>query len=175
MTDAGNDRVEVFTSDGQYLFQWGRTGSGSGEFDQPRRLAIDAIGNVFVAEYNNSRVQKFDASGSYILSWGGSCSAGSADPCFEHPLGIETDADDDVYVVDFYDDRVEKFDNSGTYLCEWGTSGLQDGQFNAPQDVALDRNGTAFVVDQSGRVQAFVPIPVAVYETTWGRLKAAYR
>ena len=32
-----------------------------------------------------------------------------------------------------------------------------------------------FVVDQSGRVQAFVPVPVAAHQTTWGRLKAAYR
>src|SRR5262249_22614188 len=59
VSDTYNDRVEEFTSDGDYLTQWGAHGSGEGEFDLPIGIATDAAGNVYVADFGNSRIQKF--------------------------------------------------------------------------------------------------------------------
>ena len=55
----GNHRVQKFTSDGTFLTQWGSGGSGPGQFDWPRGIAVDGSGNVYVADTCNHRVQKF--------------------------------------------------------------------------------------------------------------------
>ena len=34
-----------------------------------RDIALDAQGNIYVAEYNNSRIQKFDSNGNFIRKW----------------------------------------------------------------------------------------------------------
>jgi len=66
--DAGNARIQVFDSQGQYLTQWGRPGSGPGEFDFGTGLSaddfagsivVDDDGFVDVADVGNRRIQKF--------------------------------------------------------------------------------------------------------------------
>ncbi len=46
VSDLKNDRVQVFDTDGNFLFGWGETGSGPGEFKAPAGLAIDKDDNV---------------------------------------------------------------------------------------------------------------------------------
>jgi ribosomal protein L7/L12 len=48
---------------------FGGEGSGPGLFDDPRLIAADPAGNVFVADYSDGRVQKFDASGKFLFLW----------------------------------------------------------------------------------------------------------
>jgi tripartite motif-containing protein 71 len=59
-------------SGGTYLTQWGSNGSGDGQFTAPLGVAIDAAGDVFVADYLGHRVQKLgDASTAAAnTSWG---------------------------------------------------------------------------------------------------------
>jgi sugar lactone lactonase YvrE len=64
--DAGNARVQVFDADGQYLTQWGETGSGMGQFDfgintvekVAGGIAVDDDGFIYVADVGNRRIQK---------------------------------------------------------------------------------------------------------------------
>src|SRR6185369_13103021 len=42
-----------------YLTQWGTFGSGDGQFNYPQGVAVDATGNVYVADSRNDRIQKF--------------------------------------------------------------------------------------------------------------------
>lgn len=53
-----NNRIQVFNTDGEYLYEWGTTGSGSGEFTEPSRIAAGANG-IFILDTGNNRVQKF--------------------------------------------------------------------------------------------------------------------
>jgi ribosomal protein L7/L12/DNA-binding beta-propeller fold protein YncE len=48
---------------------FGEQGSGAGTFDDPRTIAVDLAGNVFVGEYSDGRVQKFDSNGAYQMLW----------------------------------------------------------------------------------------------------------
>jgi sugar lactone lactonase YvrE len=50
-------------------FSFGAEGSGAGLFDEPRGIAVDPAGNLFIANYSDGRVQKFDSSGNYQLLW----------------------------------------------------------------------------------------------------------
>ena len=46
--------------------QFGAQGSGPGQFDDARFLAVDPGGNIFTAEYQDGRLQKFDAAGQFL-------------------------------------------------------------------------------------------------------------
>jgi hypothetical protein len=58
-----NNRIAKFDKDGRFLLHWGQTGSGPGQFNGAKALAIDAQDNVYVADMGNKRIQVFDAQG----------------------------------------------------------------------------------------------------------------
>ena len=43
-----NNRIVQFTKDGTFIREWGRKGSGPGEFSEPNTIAIDSQGRLFV-------------------------------------------------------------------------------------------------------------------------------
>ena len=57
VTEWGNNRVSVFSSDGTHLRSFGRGGQNNGEFYCPTGIAFDSHGNIVVVDNNNSRVQ----------------------------------------------------------------------------------------------------------------------
>ncbi|WP_081853913.1 6-bladed beta-propeller [Candidatus Magnetobacterium casense] len=59
VVDAGNSRIQKFSSSGQFLTKWGSKGSDDGQFKSPDGIAIDSSGNLYVVDAGNSRVQKF--------------------------------------------------------------------------------------------------------------------
>lgn len=150
----------------QYSFDWGQLGTGSGEFDEPTGVAVDASGNVFIVDRNNDRVQKFDPNGSPLGAWG---STGTANGEFDSPRDVAIDSNGDVYVTDGNNDRVQKFTNSGTYIMQWGTSGTGNGEFLAPRGIAIDSSDDVYVTEDgfaSKRVQKFTS--GGSYITQWG-------
>jgi DNA-binding beta-propeller fold protein YncE len=50
VSDSGNAWVQVFTPQGRFIRQLGSFGSGRGQFLHPFDLAVDAAGNVYVAD-----------------------------------------------------------------------------------------------------------------------------
>ena len=61
----GNARVAKFDKDGKFIKSWGQKGAGPGQFANVRSIAVDAQGNVYVADGGNHRVQVFDNNGTY--------------------------------------------------------------------------------------------------------------
>ena len=59
------NRVAKFDKDGRFIRQWGSTGAENGQFTGVKSLAVDAQGNVYVADAGNKRIQVFDADGNY--------------------------------------------------------------------------------------------------------------
>src|SRR5213593_3819839 len=127
---------------GTFLLEWGAPlASANGELNSPDGVAIDRIGNVYVADSANHRIQKFDANGAFLTAWG---SLGSGDGQFggpDGPSGVATDGSGNVYVSDTDNSRIQKFDASGTFLTVWGSYGSGDGQFSFPSGVAADASG----------------------------------
>src|SRR5207247_4948928 len=60
---AGNARVAKFDKDGHFIKSWGQRGSEPGQFNSLRGIALDAQGNVYVADAGNKRIQVFDGNG----------------------------------------------------------------------------------------------------------------
>ncbi|MEE2635885.1 MAG: peptidyl-alpha-hydroxyglycine alpha-amidating lyase family protein [Acidobacteriota bacterium] len=65
----GNARVVKYSSDGRYLLEWGRRGTGPGEFGLPHNIVVDDQGRVYVTDRDNQRVEVFDADGQFLAEW----------------------------------------------------------------------------------------------------------
>jgi DNA-binding beta-propeller fold protein YncE len=153
-----NTRVMKFSADGKFLFQWGTKGSGPGEFDLPHWVALDASGNVYVADRGNQRIQVFDPAGHYMAQWTGEQ--------IGRPYAIAIDARRNAYLADGGDQPTAPPDRSawvlarldGTALLRVGRYGNYDGQFEMAHSIAVDATGAVYVGDITGaRVQKFVP------------------
>lgn len=151
-----------------FSLKWGALGTADGDFDTPDGIAVDAAGNVFVADRDNDRIQKFSNTGAHLLTWG---SGGSGDGQFSSPRGIAVDKAGDVYVADFGNNRVQRFTGNGVYVLQWGGTGTGNGQFLGPRAVTVDAAGKVYVTEDgfaSKRVQKFTRTGVFVLK--WGSL-----
>jgi DNA-binding beta-propeller fold protein YncE len=61
----GNARVAKFNNKGVFIKSWGSKGNGPGQFGAARAIAVDAQGNVYVADSTNKRIQVFDNNGTF--------------------------------------------------------------------------------------------------------------
>jgi uncharacterized protein (TIGR03663 family) len=131
---------------------WGKFGSEPGEFNEPRGLAVDGWGNIYVTDTRNNRIQKLDAGGKVIKTWGGE---GSGPGQFKEPCGVAVAPDGSVYVADTWNHRVEQFDRNGTFIRQWAE---QDPPLWGPRGIAVAADGTVFVTDTGNkRVLAYTP------------------
>jgi sugar lactone lactonase YvrE len=85
-----NGRIVKFASDGTYLTEWGKLGTGPGEFRAPHALAFDSRGRLFVADRGNHRIQIFDQHGTLLDTW----------EQFGRVSGLFIDASDRLYAID---------------------------------------------------------------------------
>lgn len=67
----GGARVVKFSRDGKYLLEWGRRGTGPGEFWLPHNIVVDRQGLVYVTDRDNQRIQIFDVNGKFLNEWTG--------------------------------------------------------------------------------------------------------
>ncbi len=84
MAEAGNDRINVWDLQGNFLFTFGKKGSGDGEFNNPESIKVNSKGEFFVADLKNDRIQVFDKQGKFLRKWG---QAGSGNGQFESSRG----------------------------------------------------------------------------------------
>ncbi|ACL16750.1 PKD domain-containing protein [Methanosphaerula palustris] len=148
--------VQVVSAEGGYAYatQWGSSGSGDEQFSSPSGVAVDSVGNVYVADVGNNRIQKFTSTGTFIKKWG---SSGSGDGQFSSPSGVAVDSAGNVYVADTGNNRIQKFTSMGIFIKQWGSSGSGNGQFfSSPFGVAVDNAGNVYVADTgNNRIQKF--------------------
>lgn len=90
-----NARVVKFTKDGKYIREWGKKGTGPGEFDTLHSMAMDSKGRLFVADRGNSRIQIFDQDGKFLAEW----------KQFGRPSGLYITKNDTLYSVDSQSDE----------------------------------------------------------------------
>ena len=129
---------------------------GSGLFNRPHSIRVDAAGNVWTVDSNTSMVYKFSPSGETLLE----IDVGDVpDPANEScaAADIAVGANGLIYVADGYcNARVVVYDSSGRKIREWGRAGTGPGELNLPHGIAVSPEGDVYVADrENGRVQWF--------------------
>ena len=134
----------------------------SASFADPRGVAVDGAGNVYVADLNGNKIRKVTPGG-VVTTLAGSGSQGSADgtgagASFHSPNGVAADAFGNVYVADTLNQKIRKVTPGGvvTTLAGSGTAGAVDGtgsaaSFANPKGVAVDQAGNVYVADMFNR------------------------
>ncbi len=174
VADQNNDNVRVVTAAGSVTTLAGAQqvvgsadGSGAGaSFFLPAGVALDAAGNVYVADEANNTVRKITASGVVTTLAGTAGVSGSADGTgaaarFRSPQGIAVDSSGNVYVADTYNCTIRLITSAGvvsTLAGTAGTCGTTDGtgpvaSFTLPVALAVDTSGNLYVVDGANTIR----------------------
>src|SRR5690606_2589804 len=121
------------------------------QFSQPRGIAINADGFIYVVDAGNTRVQRFNPTGAFDLAFGATGSEPGNLGRFPGggiggPGGITFDAQGNVYVADTWSHRIQVFSPEGAFITAWGAffdaqnnpdlAESQPGNFYGPRGVA---------------------------------------
>ncbi|GAB4207812.1 MAG: clostripain-related cysteine peptidase [Roseiflexaceae bacterium] len=121
----------------------------------PAGVAVDATGQIYVADPAEQRILVFGRDGQFLRGWGG---LGEQPGLFHSPQGVAVDPQGNVYVADTLNHRIQKFSSTGAWLASWGTRGWAAGQLDSPRGIAVDREGKVYVADTGNdRIQTFDP------------------
>jgi uncharacterized protein (TIGR03663 family) len=140
---------------------WGQKGTGAGQFNEPRGLAVDASGNVYVVDSKNNRIQKLAPDGKPLLAWG---QEGKEPGQFKDPCGIAVGPDGSVYVADTWNHRIQKFDANGRFMLEW----REQGGFWGPRGIAVAPDGSRVYVTDTGNKRVVSFDSSGKQLATWG-------
>lgn len=143
-------RVQKFNSSGVYQSQFGKQGTGNGEFKSPEGIAIDSEGNILIADTGNNRIQEFNSAGTFVRAYG---SKGDENGQFTSPEGIAVDSEGKVWVTDSGNNRIERFSAKGAYLSKFGAYGPNDGQLWEPRGIAVSGSNLWVADTKNDRVQ----------------------
>ena len=165
VADAGqNNRIRKITPDGMVsTLAGGSEGFADGQgsaaaFNTPSAIALDASGNLYVADTGNNGIRKVTPQG-VVNTIAGDGNAGyrdgpGRDAQFNGPIGLAVDTDGSVYVADTYNDRIRKIASDGVVSTLAGGSapGYQDGPaqnalFDTPCVVALTPEHELLIAD----------------------------
>lgn len=162
--DTGNNRIRKIAPDGVVSTLAGQATPGFADatgadarFDFPVALAIDGVGDLYVADSGNHRIRKVTAAGVVTTVAGttrGFVDGGRDFAQFDRPMGVAIDKDGGLVVSDTYNHRIRKVTLAGsvTTLAGGAAAALANGagataRFNRPHDLAVDPQGVIYVAD----------------------------
>lgn len=177
ISDTGNHTIRALDGKGRVTTSLGLSGqkgcqnglAAMATFNEPRGLAFDTQGNLFIADRKNHVIRKRTPAGEVStfagdpertrISDGPAASAG-----FNDPLSISFDPSGNMLVADSLTDSLRRISPAGevmTMAGAWGHPGNQDGKgrearFDHPSGVAVDAQGRCWVADSENHVIRWV-------------------
>jgi uncharacterized protein (TIGR03437 family) len=183
VADTANSRVRqaqpggnLFTIAGNGNASYFGDGSAAtkGSVNQPEGVAVDSLGNVYIADTLDQAVRKVAPNG-VITTLAGNGSpgySGDGGPAnqarLNQPRGVAVDAGGNVYVADTGNNQVRRIDKQGTITTVDTSGALVD-----PRGVAVDRAGNLYIADTGNRLVRRVS-PGALVTTIAGNGTCCY-
>jgi uncharacterized protein (TIGR03437 family) len=170
VADSGNHRIRRISAT-SIVSTYAGTGTAGFAFDgsaavfshlsDPRGLAIDSAGNLFIADTGNNRVRRVDAAG--VIS-----TLGDAE--FSFPRGLAVGSDGAVYVADTGKHRICQIVNSKVTKIAGGEAGFDgdgfsgdEARFQFPSAIATDRDDNILIADTGNyRIRRLTKLTVLV-------------
>jgi len=167
IADPGNRRIRKVTPAGVISTVAGNGTSGSdgdggpatsASFSNLTDLAVDASGNLYIADSGNRRIRKVTLAGiiSTVAGNGTFGSRGDGGPAtaasFSNPIGLAVDASGNLYIADSTQSRIRKVTPAGIISTEAGNGTFGSGGDGGPATSASLTNPTGLAVDASGNL-----------------------
>ena len=160
VANTGNHELIQFDLDGQVLARWPRpstqesaastTGvppsSEPGVFHWPRNVAIDASGNIYVADTRNERIQKLDTNGQFLSFIMGPNDRASGS---FHPRAVDVNPQTGAIVATAsYANRIDRFDADGQFVASFGVRDRTGHRLNTAKGLAIHpESGDIYISD----------------------------
>ena len=151
----GNQVTDTSVTSYAYSGMLGYLGADTGQFNNPRDVATDSSGNLFVNDTVNRRIQKFDKFGVFVTQWDSTSIPGGV-PWTS--TGISVDRQGNIYIVDqdYTHPRVLKFTNQGAFISSWIIANISGNYGIADWRLTIDSQGTVYVTDTySAKIHRF--------------------
>ncbi|QTE34877.1 NHL repeat-containing protein [Mucilaginibacter gossypii] len=165
VSDEQNNKIRKISPDGVVttLAGSGVRGAADGkgtaaQFNYPDGIAVDAAGNLYVADSENHMIRKISPDG-VVTTLAGKPAYGAADgqgaaASFHNPAGVALDASGNLYVADYANNKIRKVTPQGmvTTIAGTGVYGFANGpgasaSFRLPTDIAINSSGDLYVAD----------------------------
>ncbi len=167
ISDSKNNRIQVFNSDGIYLKTFGKEseevyvhGPKPGTFSEPKDLAFNSKGELYVLDYKNNRIQVFDHEGLFLREVGGRKDMIK----FKDPIDIALDDNDNLYVADRGDHAIKIFTPKNQLIMQFGSIGRGRSYFPSLSSVSWSE-GKIYVSDYNvDEVKVFTFDPGALQQ-----------
>jgi sugar lactone lactonase YvrE len=191
VADTVNNLIRLITPAGVASTFAGSGSSGAvngpvslASFKYPYGVAVDNLGNVYVADFNNHLIRKI--SGGVVSTLAGQAgipgfaNGSGSTALFYHPQGVAVDGSGNVYVADTGNEVIREISPAGvvsTLAGEQGNGGSNNGggvtaTFSSPEGVVVDGSGNVYVADSgNNRIRKIIPGSfVSTYAGTgnWG-------
>jgi hypothetical protein len=171
-----NSRIAKVDKDGNWLKSWGEPGDQPGQLNTPHSIALDAQGNVYVADRGNRRIQVFDGDGKFLrqmtidvpvdpnarpaIGNKPTATTGTMAPGAPWAICITPAPNQVLYSSDGFPGRIYKLTLDGKVLGVFGKSGKQLGQFGWIHEMACPSENELYVAEiLNWRIQKLVLDP----------------
>lgn len=158
VTDSGHSRVEVFTSQGRFLFAFSKVGQGNMLLPVYPMQAPD--GNIYVGDRGRKKLYVFTPEGKYVKTIPGPSPGGRRSGLNWAPLAMTFDAKGNLYVTDILSQhRVLSYAPDNKLRFTFGHKGESPNskasdtseRFWFPNGITLDNRGNIWVADSNNR------------------------
>ncbi len=161
VADNGNNAIRKITPAGVVTTLAGQTLAGyadgtgaAAQFNSPRGVTVDSLGNVYVGDTGNNMIRKITPAG-LVSTFAGGLVAGNVNgtggaALFCSPEGLALDSTGNIYVADTCNSAIRKVTPNAVVSTMAGGTGA--GYFDATGATALFSNPEGVAVDASGNV-----------------------